>query len=313
MGIIATLTTRDHNGASPSGVAALTEPERIDPVHHFAAVPRIVSQMLISRNKKLAFPTLLAVCLAFPSITRADLTFVSDQTSFQSSVSGMLFLGTEDFEEVDGNALPINSSNGMSMDDPLTQTSTNSPYPNGINMPITVQANTLGGNPTAPSPRGTNGLTVQRQGFRSTGNFLYRFTSTAVVASSGGDSIDYIFDPADQVKAVSLLPKALDPLDIDVTIRVYDTANVLLGSTSVITNSGHVLESGVDVSLNPFLGIISNTDTIGRINLHGVRPGGSNSVSEGADNISMYSAIPEPGAFGLFGVLAVTAFWRRRR
>lgn len=268
-----------------------------------------------SLNKKLLGTLLLGSALILPSFARADLTFVSDQTSFQSSVSGMLFLGTEDFEEVDNNVLPISSSTGMSMDGPLTQTSTNSPYPNGIDMPITVQANTLGANPVNPSPRGAGGtgLSVQRQGFRTSGSFLYRFTSTIVLANTGFDGIDYLFQPSDNIRAVSMYPKALDPLDVNVTIRVYDTANNFLGSTSVLTNSGDVRNSGEQVGKNPFLGIISNTDTIGRINLYGVRSTGSASVSEGADDISLYSAIPEPGASGLVALLGLTLARRRRR
>jgi len=254
------------------------------------------------------------VCLValLHSTCLADLTFYSSDTDFQLATTGLTSLGTEGFEQVDSNVLPYNTT-GAAIDDPLTQTTSNPVYPNGIDLPITVQSNTLGANPTSPSPQGTNGLTVQRLATRYSGDYVYRLNSTMLFPNSGSASIDYIFESSDKIRAVSMFPRALHPLDVTVDIRVYDVNNNFLGSTSVLTNIGNVSANGIDYSLNPFLGIVSSTADIGRINLNGYITPGDSTVS-GADDITLLSAVPEPTCSWLaLGCLAHFVCRRRRR
>ena len=83
----------------------------------------------------------LVTWLGFPAVSHAGLVFYeNDTTGFDAAVSGETFLGVEDFES---STLASNSS--AAFGSPLSQTSTNSPFPSGIGQPITVDTRAIPG------------------------------------------------------------------------------------------------------------------------------------------------------------------------
>jgi hypothetical protein len=182
----------------------------------------------------------------------------------------------------------------------------NGPFPGGTSVAsgITVQSNTLA-NPATLSPRGINGLTFAPTGTAGVSGNLQ--PSNQLSSNSNGDSFDIRFSVA-----LGMVPRAVDlsPMYYRVgsanntgtlTIRVFDSNNVLQGTTTV-ANVGDCLENG-------YIGIVLPTNLVlGRVN---VSTGGTTDVS-GADNIRVFGTpVPEP--VGILGVIGIAAAIGRRQ
>ncbi len=237
----------------------------------------------------------------------AGLIFHATPGAFNTAVAGLNFLGTEDFE-----SSTLAPNNILSFDDSLQPGVSSSPvniFPTGTNPAIgmTVQSNAQGGMPNVPSPQGVNGLSSASAGYFST-------PDDQLSANFEEHSLDLIFNSPvpEPILAVGLVPLFFDSITFDtaalgnITVRVFDTANALLGSTTV---------SGVDyVNELAFVGIeATGGDDIGRINLWD----GSQDHWQGVDDIEVYAAqpavsVPEPGVLMLMAV-GIAAIGARRR
>ena len=231
----------------------------------------------------------LAVALLIvgaPALASAQLTWYTNQQEFERAnrLHGKTLKGTETFEE---STLP----NRMSIDlnDPLIPGYANGPhFPNGLtgvdNM--IVQSNTLGGNATEPSPRGTDGLRTFSRGQLGAG-------SDVVVPDNAFDSLDLIFASRDNHSGVGFDSILLGAAGWN-QILVFDTTNRLLGGLAVRGNPAG----------DQFAGVWSGVP-IHRINIYSPGRG-----LEGADNIQLW--IPEPGTLTLLGLGGLVPLVRRR-
>jgi hypothetical protein len=204
----------------------------------------------------------------------------NDVASFSEAVASFTFIGTEDFEE---STLGNNMSQAFA--GPLTQSSTTSPYPNGIMQPIEVSASF--GNLAAVN---------------DTANLL----TTAVLSNSGAAVLDWGFRTLDHIVAVGLNPIAssgsADRLN---TVSVFDTNDNPLGSITVNSNGLGSYHLGI---------LATGVSRIGRINFEGTTLNGD-PTPEGGDNADLYSLlIPEPasGSLALMAALGMLGLARRR-
>ena len=251
----------------------------------------------MSRPAKLGFVFALVVSVCVAGSSWAGVTFfIDDEAGFNAAVSGFTFEGTEDWESSN---LPPNDCD--SFPDPLAPGVPNGPFPNGTNpdMDMTVQSNTLGGNPTVPSP-GLD-LGTCSQGFKGTP------TDQVSTVSNFGVSYDMIFGLSDTI-AFSLTPLIFDTKSTGdpgtATVRVYDTSNVLIGIVVDIPVAGFT---------NPttFVGIVATDgDRIARVNVFGTSPGDD---FTGSDNMDLYTLcaadLDGSGDVGIVDFLALLAAW----
>ena len=245
--------------------------------------------------------TLAALFLSAAAHVQAGVIFFpNDLAAFTAAMTanGNFLLGTETFEQ---STLPPASV--LLMDDPLTQGGANGSFPAGLLQAMTVQSNQDGGAALAPNPRGNNGL-----GTRSAGSG--EAASDVVTSAFAGDSLDWIFTQLgglgfNPLNFLNLVPNQADIVEIE----VYDTANVLLGATTIVG----------DPAGTNFLGIqATGGDLIGRVNFFtpGTGPGGTG--IEGGDNAMLFRAsgvVPEPGTLLLLVVAGagMTLMRRERR
>lgn len=231
------------------------------------------------RFAALATASLLA--LGATAAAQAGVVFyVADPTGFAAGRQALspVYAGTENFESSTLAANTIQQFN-----DPLTPGVANGAFPAGTATApgVTVQSNTLGGNPTAPAAHGSNGLSTASAG--------YSGTPTDQVSNNWqADSFDVILaPPLGSALAVGLTPLYFDSAAAtptsnagSLTVRVYN-GNTLLG-TQVI--------SGINYSQSQpsqFLGMVATDgDVITRINLW---DGNVSSHWQGADDIAVYA------------------------
>jgi hypothetical protein len=218
--------------------------------------------------------------LAVPSALAQD---YYNQADFENATNGAhVQYGFEDLED-------NNPGFGIvGFDDPLTRGVANGPFPNGLTAPITVQSNLSNGQPNTPNPHGIQGLAAVEFGSG------FGETSDIVVANYFVDSFDIIMQD-NFVTAVGF-----NTIDIfgggSVEIGVYGLNNEHLGTFSQSADAGG----------SNFFGFI-DAGGIGRINVWSTAGG-----AEGADNISIWSRIPAPGAASLLGLGGLVAGRRRR-
>lgn len=229
------------------------------------------------RRSALAAVATLSFLMFLPNLSRAGVAiYVDDQAGFGAASSGLVLAGMEDWSS---STLAANQLAHFA--DPLAPGVSNGPFPGGTNPAtgMTVQSNTLGGNPTVPSPGG--GLANASEGFLGT-------PDDQVSSDLVDTSFDMIFAIAG-TDAVSFTPLIFDQVGSGnagtATIRVYDSSNALLGSVQDIPVAGFT---------NPttFVGIVTTGgDAIGRINVFATS---TNDRFAGADNIAVYTTGSTP-------------------
>ena len=254
------------------------------------------------RTRRLLALCVIGAATAIPA--SAGVVFHATTAAFATATGGFANLGTEDFES---STLAPNSI--VTFDDPLAPGIANGVFPAGTNPAIgmTVQSNTLGGSATVASPNGIGGLATASAGLAGT-------PDDQVSTDKQRDSFDMIFvsPVVEPIVAVGFKPLYFDSGSAtvrgNITVQVFSTANVLLGSTVV---------AGVDYQNEvAFLGIVATgADDIGRINLW---DGNDLLHWQGADDIAVFAAAPtngtpEPASLLLAGLALAQFGWARRR
>jgi len=170
---------------------------------------------------------LALVILAIPASTMAALTWYTSKPAWDAAraAGGWTTLyGSENYEEC-----TLGPGAVIAVNDPLTFGVPNVNFPLGLTglNNLSVQSNTLAGNPAQPSPRGLNTFvdSIDHIFAKPTVNALGFYTTSFL----GGNSVD---------------------------VRAYDAAQVLLGQTA----------RPADPTGANFLGVISDTP-IGRLNV----------------------------------------------
>ena len=245
---------------------------------------------ILSSARELSMRTiaLAVLIMALPAMAQAQLTFFADPnsfTDFNPSQGYISTIGPETFEEN-----TLGTSEETWPNDPLTYGVPNDGFPTGLDHNLTIQSNTLGGNASQASPRGTAGLYAMGLGIG------YGEVSDIVVADISNDSFDIILPAVGAFR--SLYFDALSIYSDPVQIQVYDQNNTLLGQANNMPASaaGNFVGLGLD---------LASADTIGRVNIFA--PGVD---WEGADNIEVY-AIPEPGTLSLLTIVGLALLRRR--
>ncbi|MEN1728199.1 MAG: Calx-beta domain-containing protein, partial [Pseudomonadota bacterium] len=237
-----------------------------------------------STNHRLQRPILIGLLLVLLSALplnalAAVIFFQNDQAGFDAARAGTTFVGLEDFES------STNNSGGFqTFDDPLLPGVASAPnpwFPNGTNptMGMTIQSNTLGGNPSMPAPNippGIRGLVTAPPGFLGT-------PTHQISNSQENESFDMVFGLAG-TRAVSFVPLIFDVASSGdsgtATIRIYDTGNNLIDT---------LVDTPVAGFTNPttVIGVVATgADSIGRINVFATS---TDDVYSGADNIRVYT------------------------
>jgi len=234
----------------------------------------------------------------------AGVTFYATSGAFASGIAGYQLITSENFES-GNNGFGFNSFN-----DSLQPGVANGPFSGGSAAGMTFQSNTLGNNPTTTSPHGISGLTFGPTGTAGVSGNLQ--PSKQVSANFPDDSFDIILGA---LAGLNPLAMEMNPTFYRVsgasntgtlTVRVYNTSNILIGSTTV--------SNVVDVSESSYLGIqATGADVLGRINIWA----DANSV-EGADNMKVYSvaaasSAPEPASVSLVLVALAGLVIARRK
>jgi len=198
--------------------------------------------------------------------TRSSLMFFTDKAAFESAAGAQICL--EDFEE---STLPGNGVAGV--DDPLESGTPNTNYPNGLEGcdGMAIQSNLDADCASSANPRGVTGLAIASAGFQGA-------ASDIVVANFFVDSWDMILTTQDPVGAVGANTLALLGGNT-VDVCVFDANDVLLGSQTF----------SADVGGTNFMGVISDSDAIARINVFDTAGG-----AEGLDNITLHLGGPAP-------------------
>ena len=219
----------------------------------------------------------LFLVIAIPAAASADFGWYTNNTSFGNAAAnaGYLLWGTETFEE------NLATEYGT-MPDPLDYGVPSAPlWPNGLEEKMTLQANTLGGYPSQPSPRGTDEALFVVPFGTGMGE-----TSDLVFNNVFNDSLDLVFTGYGGYYAVGFAPSVIFGLN-PVTVRVYGMDQTLLGETTAATN----------IDGSAFIGVVSDV-LIGRINVNSPSNG-----SECADSIQLW--VPEPASLLLLGFSAL--------
>lgn len=226
-----------------------------------------------------AIAALLALGLPASAARAGVLFFVDDAPGFAAASASTLLMGTENWSSA-GNA------GAGAVAEPLRPGIANGVFPHGVAAAtgITVQSNshaTSGTTVTAPvgmyyAPTGFAGLSGNLQ------------PSNQISSNAVGASFDMLFATVDGAEPIAL---SISPMyyrstsgnSATLTIKVFNTTNALLGTTTV-PNVADALE-------NAFLGVVTTSgDTLGRVNLW------SNASNlAGADNIAVYT-VPEGNA-----------------
>ena len=249
------------------------------------------------------------VLLGCSSTSWAAIIFVDDPTGFNTAVAsaGLGFAGLEDWES--SNLAP---SSITSVSDPLAPGVLNGPFLTGTNPAtgLTAQSNTLGGMPNVPSPG--SGLATASAG--------YFGTPDDQVSNSGPGSFDMIFGLANTT-AVTFNPLVFDDAASGnagtATIRIFDTSNVLIGSSIDVPVAGFMTPASFTS-----IGVVAMFgEDIGRINVF------ATSVDDnfsGADNINVYTGVvpdpnpptgvvPEPSTIAIWSLLGLVGAGVQRR
>ena len=238
---------------------------------------------------KVKLAMLLLGSLLAQSSSAGLVFFGNDMSGFASAVSSQQFIGTEDFETSN-----LADNSAMGFEAPLNQTSTTSPYPNGITQPITVDTvNGLQGSDNLAAFRNMNGI-----------------VSTVVVANDNNDTVDWLFDSSLNVTGVGLNPVTYvrnnPTATTTMNVSVFDAFDNLLGTTTI----------GSDGAGSNHLGIQATGGmTIGRINFEAPSLINGDSVFEGADNGAIYVAVPEANGMACCGIgilVCMVTGWLRR-
>ncbi len=227
----------------------------------------------------------IALTVEGDPIPPGELVWFTSQAAFEAfnAGEGKVLKGTEDFEES-----ILNPGGADGFDDPLESGVPNAPdgfpFPNGMTgLPnLIVQSNTLGGNPTVPSPRGVNGLAA----FAAPGG---NFVSDVVISNLLTDSHDLIFLTDEKTGVGGNMMRFTSAGTVE--MRVYDTANNFLG----------MMASPADPAGTNFLGVWSPIP-IGRVNLFAPDNG-----AEGMDNIQVWEEGLPPCPWDLDGSGSVGA------
>lgn len=186
----------------------------------------------------------------------------NDQAEFEAAMEqgGWVLAGMETFSE----AILMGV---FGFDDPLCggipALPIGFPFPNGLDVQNLCLQSNLEHNPGAPNPRGVDGLVAVGAGW-------FGVSSDVVLALEFVDSLDLMFTEPNPT-AVGFNPISLLGGDV-VDVRVYDTSNTLLTTTT----------SPADAPGQHFWGVLC-PDAIGRINIFDTGNG-----AEGGDNIQMW-------------------------
>ena len=234
------------------------------------------------------------VCGIASTSHAAAVIFIDDIPGYNAATLGLQILGTEDFEN--------NTAGAGGFDvfgDPLAPGIANARFPSGTlaALGMTVQSNSLGSNPTVPSPHGGSGLQLLAGSFGA--------ATDQVFNNQQQHSFDMLFaNPT--TSAVSFNPLissvAGNVTNGTATIRVFDQSNNLIGQSNNVP---------VVNFQNPttFIGVVGTAgDLIGRINVDATSAA---HVWAGADNVTV-AAVPEPSSF-LFLALVVLSIgaWKK--
>jgi hypothetical protein len=226
-----------------------------------------------------------AFVFAFSAIAQAGVLFYATSTAFDLAMdaAGHPLFGVEDFE---GSTLSAPSN--QNINDPLTQGVPNGAYSSGLTQPMRVQTNTLGANPTTPSP-GSIMLLVP-PGSRNS-------VSDVVVPASSAVSFDWIMhDP--RIRGVGLNPIILHDGGL-ANLKVYNQHNQLLGT----------INTPADAAGTNFIGIqATGRDRIARINFLGLSGFGR----AAGDNARLHFPEPTSAAMLCMGALGFSLSMRKR-
>lgn len=217
------------------------------------------------------------------SMFRWDTFYINDQTGFDTGVSNLTCLGTEDFE-----ASTLVGPTAMAFDDALSQGVPNGPFPGGLGLPVRIQSSTSG-DPAVTAPRGAIGLALAEAGFAG-------LASDGLLANYAVDGLDLIMlDPTILAVSFNTIGYSSDSVEVS----VYGVSGSLLGQI--------VVDSDIDGS--NFMGYFSESgEYIARIHLSSL-----NGLQQGIDNLRIYSPIPEPAMLLIMSSAGLPALLRRRK
>ncbi|HTJ00049.1 MAG TPA: hypothetical protein VL527_14300 [Dongiaceae bacterium] len=236
--------------------------------------------MVLRCVKPAACGSSLMAALWLTAAAHAGVVFYTVPANFNAAAAPYTLLGTEDWSSATG-------TNIADVTDPLLPGVANGPFPTGSKPATGVQAQSNANGANADNLNPGDGMFYSPTGYSGFSGHIQ--PSQQLSVNQTGDSFDVIFGDTNNpsnVKAVSLSPMFYQlgaSSSGNITIRVYNQANVFLDTTTV---------SNVQDSLeNAYLGIIAtnNSDTIGRINLWA-----SSQDASGADNIAVYAGTTSP-------------------
>lgn len=259
-----------------------------------------VPMRLTMCNRALFAAVASLTCFCSTGAHGATTFFVNNLAGFNSANSGNTLVGAEDWEN--NNLAP--ATIGSAFSDPLLPGVANGPFTSGISTTLNmkVQANTGGASSATLAPRGAGALIASSDGAAGfSGNIA---PSSQLSVNRISDSFDMIFDTP--FLAVSLVPLYFSdtgqPSTATLSIKVYNTSNVLVGST-IVSNVADSLE-------NSFVGVVaSGGDMIGRIN---VSDASATNNYSGADSIRGF-VVPEVSSSGILAGFAALMTFRRKR
>ena len=213
----------------------------------------------------------------------------------QMAQQGKTLKGIEDFEyaQMSGGKLPFA--------DPLDSSTPSVPFPNGLLSPnLRIQTNRNPGPLAAQDVPSGNSQALFVVGPGSFGSNSFKVGEDLGILAQIHCSMDLIFTSNDKTGISFDLSRFQGYGDDGWIIGVFDTNNILIGSTTI----------GGPVPFNPnknFVGIWSPVP-IGRVNIYDPNLTSPDAV----DDIEMWT-IPAPGTAGVLAVAGLVAAKRRRR